>query len=125
MVTIVSFGYGHGPAPDAHLVVDVRTHFKDPHVDPVLRHRTAADSAVVQAVMDTPGVPSLVDAIVDSVHAFRRGPGRGPITIAIGCVGGRHRSACIAAETADRLRADGVKAALVHRDSNKPVIQRA
>lgn len=37
-IRIVSFGYGHGyghgNAPDAHLTLDLRTHFRDPHVSP-------------------------------------------------------------------------------------------
>ena len=26
-IEIVSFGYLHGPAPDAHLAIDIRAHF--------------------------------------------------------------------------------------------------
>lgn len=124
IVEIISFGYGHAPAPEAHFVVDVRDHFKDPHVNPALRRLTAADPEVAQAVMGTRGVPELVDATVDIVHAFRRGPQPGPIRIAVGCVGGRHRSAQIATEAADRLRADGVEVTLTHRDIDKQVIRR-
>jgi len=35
-VTITSFGYGHGPAPEVDLTVDARRILHDPHVDPEL-----------------------------------------------------------------------------------------
>jgi len=62
-VEIVSFGYLHGPPPTAHLILDLRSHFRDPHVDPGLRELTA----------------------------YRSGPSAGPVTVAVGCAGGRHR----------------------------------
>jgi RNase adaptor protein for sRNA GlmZ degradation len=126
LVTVVSFGYGHTdaagqpvPPPAAHLTIDVRTHFRDPHVCPALRHLTAADGPVAEAVMSTPGVPALIDSAVAAVNAFRHAPAPGPVTVAVGCVGGRHRSAVIAAEIARRL---GPAAALTHRDITRPVI---
>lgn len=124
-VHLISFGYGHGPAPaEARVVVDVRHHFKDPHVNPALRHLTAADEPVQQAVMATPGIVELIDGIAATAHAFRRGPRPGPLTIAIGCVGGRHRSAHLAAEVARRLEHDGVPVTLAHRDLGKEVLAR-
>lgn len=126
-VTVTSFGYGHKdadgqpvPLPPAHITIDVRAHFRDPHVSPALRHLTAADEPVAEAVMSTPGVPALVAAIVTAVAAFRAAPAPGPVTVAIGCTGGRHRSAVIAAETARLL---GPATALTHRDINRPVIE--
>jgi RNase adaptor protein for sRNA GlmZ degradation len=124
-VEIISFGYGHGPSPEAHTVVDVRAHFRDPHVDPALRYLTAEDVPVMRAVLATPGVCRLVQAVVALAHAYRRGPTPGPVVIAVGCVGGRHRSAGVAIEAARILRRDGVPAAVSHRDLHRPVIGRA
>jgi RNase adaptor protein for sRNA GlmZ degradation len=121
-VEVISFGYGHGGPPPAHLTIDVRAHFRDPHVSPELRYLTAADAPVVEAVMSTPGVPALIDSTTAAVAAFRAAPAPGPVTVAIGCVGGRHRSAAIAAEVARRL---GPAVTLIHRDINRPVINRA
>ena len=123
-IEIISFGYGHGPAPDAHLVVDARHHFKDPHVDPALRHLTAEHEAVMAAVLATPGVTHLIQAIAAAANAFRLGPTPGPVVIAVGCVGGRHRSATIAAEVARHLQRASVPTALTHRDLRRPVITR-
>jgi P-loop ATPase protein family len=122
---IISFGYGHGPAPaGAHVVLDVRSHYRDPHVDPGLRDLTAADEQVIRAVLDTPGVLALVGAIVATAHAYRAGPQPGPVRIAVGCAGGRHRSAVIAAEAAWQLELDNVPVTLTHRDIGRPVIGR-
>lgn len=125
-VEIISFGYGHRPVPaGAHVVLDVRSHYRDPHVDPELRDLTAADEQVIRAVLDTPGVLGLVGAIVAMAHAYRAGPQPGLVRIAVGCAGGRHRSAVIAAEAAWQLELDGIPVALIHRDIGCPVISRA
>ncbi|WP_329287777.1 RapZ C-terminal domain-containing protein [Streptomyces sp. NBC_00691] len=123
-VTITSFGYGHAPAPEATAVYDVRAHFRDPHVDPALRHQTAESPDVFATVMNTPGVAALVDCIVHTVFSYRAGPTPAPITIAIGCVGGRHRSAAIAIRVAQILAGAQMPATLEHRDIARPVIAR-
>ena len=123
-VTLISFGYGHAAPPAADAVYDVRRHFKDPHVRPGLRNLNGDSPAVIEAVMSTPGIERLVRSITAAARAFLEGPQAGPVTIAVGCVGGRHRSAVIADETASRLRALGVPAAVTHRDKHRPVITR-
>jgi len=74
--------------------------------------------------MATPGVEPLIDAITAAVRAFLAGPQPGPVTVAVGCVGGRHRSVVIADTVAGRLRAQGVAAEPAHRDMQRPVIER-
>ena len=123
-IEIISFGYGHGPAPEAHATFDVRHHFRDPHVDPILDPLTAEDIAVRMNVTRTPGVSWLTGAVADTIRAFQRGPAQGPVTIAIGCAGGRHRSAAIAIEVAEFLGASGVPVTVTHRDIHRPVIER-
>lgn len=98
---IVSFGYLHGPLLDENggplpvdLMVDLRRHFRDPHVDPALRQLTALDDAVRTAVRNTAGITDLVATLTGAVLAYRSGPSahRHPVTVATGCAGGRHRS---------------------------------
>ncbi|MGW4954576.1 RapZ C-terminal domain-containing protein [Streptomyces parvulus] len=122
-VTITSFGYGHADAPEATAVYDVRDHFRDPHVDPALRYKTAESPDVFDAVMTTPGVTALVDCIVHTVFAYLAGPTPAPVSIAIGCVGGRHRSAAIAIRTAQVLAGMQIPAVLEHRDIARAVIE--
>jgi UPF0042 nucleotide-binding protein len=121
---IISFGYGHGEAPDAHLTLNLRDHFRDPYFSPELRYLTAEDPRVVDAVLNTRGIAELITYAVMAVHAFLSGPSGGPVTVAVGCVGGRHRGAAVAAEITRQLADDGVSAILIHRDMNRPVIQR-
>lgn len=124
-VTVISFGYGHGPAPrESHAIFDVRHHFKDPHVSPELRYLTARDRLVVEAVLNTPGVPALFRSIAAVAVSFLAAPQPGPVTIAVGCAGGRHRSAVIAAAAAEELNAGGIPVTLQHRDLERPVIER-
>ncbi|QMV25189.1 ATPase [Streptomyces sp. SCUT-3] len=121
---IVSFGYLHGEPPAAHLTADLRVHFRDPHVSPELRYMTAEDQAVRDAVLGTAGIPQLVATLADAVTAYRSGPSAGPLTVAVGCAGGRHRAATVAAALADRLAGMDVPADVVHRDLHRAVVER-
>ncbi|MGP4030200.1 RapZ C-terminal domain-containing protein [Actinomadura sp. 3N407] len=124
-ITITTFGYLHGPAPAAHLTVDLREHFRDPHVDPALRNLTARDTAVHEAVRTTPGILALVDAAEHAVLAYLDGPSAGPVTIAVGCAGGRHRAATVGDLLATGLsETHGLAVTLTHRDLDKPVVDR-
>lgn len=121
-VTITSFGYLHGEPPRADLPVDLRVSYRDPHVDPALRELTAADPRVQAAVLATPGVLALVSALTAAVRDLLRG---GPVTVAVGCAGGRHRSSVVADQVAARLRVEGIAVTVVHRDIGEPVVARA
>ncbi|KOV87650.1 MULTISPECIES: RNase adapter RapZ [unclassified Streptomyces] len=123
-VEIVSFGYLHGEAPSAHLTLDLRHHFRDPHVSPELRYMTADDAPVRAAVLGTPGVSALVLAMEAAVAAFASGPSAAGMTVAVGCAGGRHRAATVAHALAELLGDAGHKVKVRHRDMDKPVVQR-
>jgi RNase adaptor protein for sRNA GlmZ degradation len=123
-VEIVSFGYLHGEPPAAHLTIDLRHHFRDPHVSPELRFMTADDEPVRTAVMNTPGIAELVEATAVAVSAFASGPSAGTVTVANGCAGGRHRAPTFARALAERLTAAGHTVSVRHRDMDKDVVQR-
>ena len=124
-VQVISFGYLHHPgAPDAHLTLDVRAHFRDPHVRPEMRQMTGQDPAVIAAVLGTPGVPGLIEAAAGAARAFLAGPAGVPLTVAVGCAGGRHRSVVIAARLAALLEGAGIPVALTHRDIRLAVVER-
>lgn len=123
-VHIVSFGYLHDAPPPAHLTIDLRHHFRDPHVSPQLRHMTAHDEPVRTAVLGTPGITDLVEATATAIAAFASGPSAGTVTVADGCAGGRHRAPTFATALAARLTADGHDVTIHHRDIDKPVVQR-
>lgn len=126
MIKVISFGYLHAGPPQADLVVDVRP-FRDPHLNPALRELTAADQAVADAVMATPGIRGLIYVIAEQA-AELAGSGSFPVTVAIGCAGGRHRAPAVAEAVAGLLRqnAYGANRVIVtHRDTDKPVVRRA
>ena len=123
-IHIISFGFLHGPAPEADVVLDLRHHFRDPHVSPELRYMTANDEPVRTAVLNTPGITDLVEAVAAAVAAFASGPSAGTVTVADGCAGGRHRAPTFATALADRLTAAGHTVTVMHRDIGKPVVQR-
>jgi RNase adaptor protein for sRNA GlmZ degradation len=118
---IVSFGFGHGPAPAADLVLDLREWFRDPHVAPELRQLTGRDPKVMANVLSTPGVARFVDRIFGAVAELVR-LGLGTVTLAAGCAGGRHRSAVISDQLFFRARSAGWTAEVQHRDIDKPVL---
>ncbi|MGW3266789.1 RapZ C-terminal domain-containing protein [Streptomyces sp. NPDC001056] len=124
VVEIVSFGYLHDEPPTAHLTIDLRHHFRDPHVSPELRYMTANDAPVRAAVLGTPGITDLVEATAAAVAAFASGPSAGTVTVADGCAGGRHRAPTFADALAERLTAAGHQVSVQHRDMDKAVVKR-
>ncbi|MZE72599.1 RNase adapter RapZ [Streptomyces sp. SID5789] len=143
-VAITSFGYLHGPQPDARACYDLRHQFRDPHLRPELRYLTARNASVREAVMATDGVLELVHAIAATVAAYLAGPRQDePLTVALGCAGGRHRSATVAdalaaalsgdtmaaaayrlADLAARYEGRGLAVDVHHRDLDKDVVHR-
>lgn len=119
---ITSFGYGHGPAPEADITLDVRKSLRNPHDDPNMRQLTGLDQAVHEHVLDTPGVWHLIrnlSAVVEDLLDAAE-----TVHVAIGCVGGRHRSVAIAEEVAAQIRRS-MAVRVEHRDIDKPVLKSA
>ncbi|MFJ7250123.1 ATPase [Kitasatospora sp. NPDC098652] len=125
-IEIISFGHLHGPAPAAHLALDVRAHFHDPHRDKAVRHLTARHPTIQDKVATTPGIPQLLDATVAAAQAFAAGPAAdtAPLTIAVGCAGGKHRAGYLADQLGERLTAAGHDVHVTHRDIDKAVVER-
>ncbi|MEU5190990.1 RNase adapter RapZ [Streptomyces klenkii] len=122
-IELVSFGYLHGDAPEADLVIDMRRHFRDPHVSPELRELTAENELVTRAVFGTAGVPELARAVLAAVAAFRSGPSAGTVRVAVGCAGGRHRSAAMVNHLASEY-GNELRVRVEHRDIHRPVVAR-
>jgi UPF0042 nucleotide-binding protein len=124
-ITITSFGYGHPESPpSAHITVDVRNLFRDPHVDPAMRQMTGLDQAVIDSVMRQPGALRFVTDLARTASGLSIVHDR--VHMAVGCVGGRHRSVVIADRCGAWLEEHGYrKARVVHRDIRRPVLQRA
>jgi 8-oxo-dGTP pyrophosphatase MutT (NUDIX family) len=129
-IIIESFGFLHGAAPAAHLTVDLREHFRDPHVSPELRELDATDDRVRDAVLDTPGIRGLVGALGEAVLSYQYAALTsrvGTLRIAVGCAGGRHRAPVVAADLASALNLDldvSGNVEVQHRDMARPVVER-
>ncbi|MEV7595597.1 RNase adapter RapZ [Streptomyces sp. NPDC089922] len=132
-VEIITFGYLHGPAPEVHLSIDLRHHYRDPHaVAPEARHLTGRDEQIHRIVMDTPGIRPLIRSTASAAVAMLSGPSAAavPLRIGSGCAGGRHRSVVVGRMLRTAIRAaahaQGLDAAitLIHRDIERPVVAR-
>ncbi|MEU9870673.1 RNase adapter RapZ [Actinomadura sp. NPDC048021] len=124
-VRVTTFGYLHGAPPaDAHVVLDLRHHFRDPHAVRGLRNLTADDAKVRAAVLNTPGIRPLIDATAATALAYLAGPSAGPLSVAVGCAGGRHRAATVGRILAAVLADLGIAATVAHRDLHRPVVAR-
>ncbi|MEV8639075.1 RNase adapter RapZ [Streptosporangium sp. NPDC051023] len=123
-VVITSFGYGHAPAPEADLTIDARRHLRNPHADPRMRELTGLDAIVRDHVLATPGAQQLIRHAAATAKDLLAVARQHPVTVAVGCVGGRHRSTAIACEISEALRGQGIAVVVEHRDVAKPVIQK-
>jgi UPF0042 nucleotide-binding protein len=118
-VSLESFGFKHGPARDADVVLDVRF-LPNPHYEPALRPLTGHDARVVEFV----GRDGQLDAFYERLQPLLDfllpqyvAEGKAHLTIAIGCTGGRHRSVAIVEHLAARWRGrDDVFVEVTHRD---------
>lgn len=119
-IRLTSFGYKHGIPLEADLVFDVRA-AANPHWVPELRPLDGRSKEISDFVLGDPTGAALIQSIeryLDASVAAYLADGRGRLSIAIGCTGGRHRSVAIVEALAHRLPAIAGSAPIVveHRD---------
>ena len=123
-VTFQSFGFKHGPARDADLLLDVRF-LPNPHYEPELRPLTGRDPAVAAYVNRDGALDAFYERLLpllDYLLPQYVAEGKSHLAIAIGCTGGRHRSVAVAEQLAARYRdADAYLVEVTHRDADRPV----
>ena len=120
-VSVYSFGFKHGAAVDADVVMDVRF-LPNPYYEENLKRLTGLDTAVREFVLyrnETAEFISRWHALLDCIMPSFVTEGKQQLAIAIGCTGGQHRSVVIAEETADYLKACGYRVSIAHRDLPK------
>lgn len=127
LVVVDSFGYehqAHGTPPEADLTLDARRYLRDParmHAGALL-DSTGQDVAVRRAVLDTDGAHDAIAVMVHFATTFPRRKRR--CVIAVGCVGGKHRSVGLAEEVAYDLGNAGLAVVLTHHHAHLPRILR-
>lgn len=118
VLTLVSFGFGHGISRSADLVFDMRF-LANPHWVNEFRLLTGADRRVRDYIGSDPawsGAMDRIEALLTDWIPRYWAAGKTYLTVAFGCTGGRHRSVTAAVEMAERLRAAGFSPNIRHRD---------
>lgn len=120
-VYVYSFGFKHGAALDADIVIDVRF-LPNPYYDPAMRHLTGLDPVVSDFVIsrsETQEFLSCWRQLLQCVMPGYVNEGKTNLIIAVGCTGGQHRSVAIAVETGNFLRDLGYCVTTTHRDLSR------
>lgn len=104
-INILSFGFKHGMPNDIDMVFDVRF-IDNPYYVLELRKNTGLDKNVHDYVMEKPEAKEFLKKLIDMLDyliPLYIKEGKGQLSIAIGCTGGKHRSVTIAQELAKHL----------------------
>jgi UPF0042 nucleotide-binding protein len=121
-LTIMSFGFKHGPPREEDLAFDVRF-LPNPHYVPELRDLTGHDPAVVEYVARDGRLAEFYErlhALLDFLLPQYVAEGKAHLVIAVGCTGGRHRSVAVAEHLAERYgEREDIAVAVTHRDVEK------
>ena len=120
-VYVYSFGFKHGAALDADIVIDVRF-LPNPYYDPEMRHLTGLDPKVSDFVIsrsETQEFLSCWQQLLQCVMPGYVNEGKTNLIIAVGCTGGQHRSVAIAVETGKFLHELGYCVTTTHRDLSR------
>jgi UPF0042 nucleotide-binding protein len=121
-LTLMSFGFKHGPPREEDLAFDVRF-LPNPHYESDLRELTGHDDRVVQYIARDGRLEELYErlhSLLDFLLPEYVAEGKAHLVIAIGCTGGRHRSVAIVEHLAARYRdRDELTVAVAHRDIDK------
>ena len=117
-ITVTSFGFARGMAPNADLLFDMRF-LANPYWERSLREQTGMDQGVADHIRADPAFePAFTrigDLLTELVPRYAA-QDRSYLTIAFGCTGGRHRSVFVAEAVADLLRREGFSPTVRHRD---------
>jgi UPF0042 nucleotide-binding protein len=115
---VESFSYRGGIPADADLVFDARC-LPNPYWEAALRNRDGRDLEVIAFLEQHEDVARMTGGILDFLNAWipaYRASNRSYLTVAIGCTGGRHRSAYLAERLARELRGTDQQILLKHRE---------
>ena len=118
VVSLVSFGFKYGIPYGTDLLFDVR-YLPNPHFIPGLREHTGLEAPVQEFLLAEPDFIELVERLRDLLlyllPRYQR-ENRSYLSVAIGCTGGKHRSAAVTVRLAAELEAAGWAVRVIHRD---------
>lgn len=120
-IRLMSFGYLYGLPENADTVIDTRG-LKNPFYVPELKDKTGLSREVYDYIFSFPETKEYLEAILQMLRIRLRlyaqwdSPLRHPLTIAVGCSGGRHRSVTMTIALAEALQKDGYPVEVIHRE---------
>ena len=120
-VTVLSFGFKYGLPMEADLVFDVRC-LPNPFYIPELKEHTGLDAPVRDYVMQFEQSRTLAGKLLELIDyqlPLFIEEGKGQLTVAVGCTGGKHRSVTFAELIYHHLQGKGYRAVVSHRDIAK------
>ncbi len=118
-INFLSFGYKYGFPYDADVILDVRF-LPSPHFIESLKDLTGSDKRVRDFVLKNEDTRKFIQKLVDLLKFLiprYEKEGKSYLTVAIGCTGGKHRSAVIVNEMAERFK--HLSPTVRHRDISK------
>ncbi|SET47313.1 UPF0042 nucleotide-binding protein [Natronincola peptidivorans] len=120
IIYVTSFGFKHGIPLDSDLVFDVRF-LPNPYYIEELRDFTGKDKKIREFVMNSPISIEFSNKLYELTsflipHYIKEG--KNQLVISIGCTGGKHRSVTIAHVLYYRLKEEGYRTILTHRDES-------
>jgi UPF0042 nucleotide-binding protein len=123
MITVVSFGFKYGIPLDSDLVFDVRF-LPNPFYIPELKGFSGNDQPIKDYVLGFEETVGFIERLQDMLEFLIPNylkEGKRQLILSIGCTGGRHRSVTIANEIYNKLKEQGHKVNIEHRDINEDV----
>ena len=121
LINCMSFGFKYGLPSEADLVFDVRC-LPNPFYVPELKELTGKDAPVEEYVLQWEKSRVLLDKLCDLLEYLTPlylDEGKGQLTIAVGCTGGKHRSVVFAEKIGAFLQEKNYRVARSHRDIQK------
>ncbi|HVB77083.1 MAG TPA: RNase adapter RapZ [Candidatus Nitrosotalea sp.] len=117
---LLAFAYRAGLPAAANWVLDVRF-LDNPYWVSELRDLDGFDPRVSAYVLEQPAAQTLLQGLEALLRAVLPLYARGPLCVAFGCTGGRHRSVALAEEMARRLAdLEGLEVTVRARDLAPP-----
>ena len=120
-ITVLSFGFLYGLPAEADMVLDTRG-MANPFYVPALSKLTGLDGPVQDFIWQDEDSSAYLEAMIEMLRLRMQlfeqwdSPNRKPLTIAVGCTGGRHRSVATALRLSEALQAWGYQVTLKHRE---------
>lgn len=118
VINIFSFGFKHGILLEADVVFDMRF-LPNPYYIPSLKKLTGNSKKIQDYVMKFDQSKRFVERVMPLIEDMTKGfanEGKYHLNLAFGCTGGQHRSVSMANIFAEKLKENGYRITIEHRD---------